>query len=234
MRPDDHANTPPVRRVGLLIPSSNTVMETDFSRHLPDAHHLHTARMFMEEATVEGENAMLDDHTMPAAHALATARPDVVVFGCTSAGALRGNVYDARLVAAIGDTAAAPAVSVIRSVRTSIAATGARRIGVVTPYIDVLNDRIRASLEDDGLEVVDIVGLGMDENFAIAQVPVADIVTFAVECFADVDIDLLFASCTNFRALEAREEIARTLGVPVVTSNQATIDAVGALLTAAA
>lgn len=230
MADHDRAGVATTRRVGLLIPSSNTVMETDFARHLPEHHHLHTARMFMEDTTVEGENAMLDHYTMPAAQALGTARPDVAVFGCTSAGALRGNDYDARLVDAIGRATDARAVSVIRSVREAVAAAGAQRIGVITPYIDVLNERIRASLEADGYEVADIRGLGIDENFAIAQVSVDDIVAFAVDTFSAVDIDLLFVSCTNFRAMDARDEIARRLGVPVVTSNQATIEAVGALL----
>ena len=49
------------------------------------------------------------------------------------------------------------------------------------------------------------------------------IAQFASECFADSDIDLLFASCTNFRAIDAREEIQATLGVPVVTSNHAAL-----------
>lgn len=230
MAPRPAAGPDEARRVGLLVPSSNTVMETDFARTLPAHHHLHTARMFMEDTTVEGENAMLDDHALPAARALGTARPDVVVFGCTSAGALRGNDFDAELVEDIGRATGSRGVSVIRSVREAVAATGARRLGVVTPYIDVLNDRIRASLEADGHEVVDIRGLGIDENFTIAQVPVDDITAFTVDTFGDVDIDLLFASCTNFRALEARDDIAAALGVPVVTSNQATIEAVGSLL----
>jgi maleate isomerase len=52
------------------------------------------------------------------------------------------------------------------------------------------------------------------------------IAEFASECFADSDIDLLFASCTNFRAIDAREEIHGALGVPVVTSNHAALTVV--------
>lgn len=213
-------------RVGLLIPSSNTVMEPDFVRELPAGVSLHTGRMFMEETTVEGEERMLDEFTMPAAEAVGTTHPDVIVFGCTSAGALRGNDYDAGLVDQISHLANAPAVSVIRSVREAIAATGARRIGVITPYVEVLNTRIRQSLEADGLEVVDIRGLDLVENFQISQVPVDDIVDFAVRSFGDGDIDLLFASCTNFRAMEARDAIAAAMDVPVITSNQAAVEAV--------
>jgi maleate isomerase len=215
------------QRVGLLIPSSNTVMEVDFYRHLAPPVTVHTARMFMESTTAEGEHRMLDEFTLPAAEAVGTARPDVVVFGCTSAGALRGNAYDAELCARIAEVTQARAVSVIRSVREAITGHGAERIGIITPYVDELNVAIRASVEERGdVSVSDIVGLGIDENFAIAQVEPDEIVDFAVERFGSTPIDLLFASCTNFRAVDALPGLRAAFDVPVVTSNQAALDAV--------
>ena len=77
-------------RVGLLVPSSNTVMEVDFYRHLPAAATVHTGRMYMEATTVKGEEEMLDKHCLPAAADVATAKPDLMVFGCTSGGGVAG------------------------------------------------------------------------------------------------------------------------------------------------
>jgi maleate isomerase len=210
-------------RVGLIVPSSNSVIEVDFYRRLPADATLHTARMFLEETTPEGESAMLDEHLPVAIADLRSARPDVMVFGCTSAGALRGNAYEAELIKRIADETGAVTFSVAASVRQAIREAGGRRVGVITPYVDSLNDKIRQSLEDDGLEVAGIHGLAITENFAIAEVEPAQIARFASECFADSDIDLLFASCTNFRAIDAREEIHAALGVPVVTSNHAAL-----------
>src|SRR6266571_3134238 len=113
---------------------------------------------------------MLDEFALPAARDVGTARPDVVVFGCTSAGALRGNDYDAALCQRISEVAGAPAVSTIGSVRGAIESAGGSRIGVITPYVDQLNEKIKASIEADGPEVVRIVGLGITENFDIARV----------------------------------------------------------------
>jgi maleate isomerase len=210
-------------RVGLIIPSSNTVMEVDFYRRLPPTATLHTARMYMVQTTPEGESAMLDAYLPTAISDLGSARPDVMVFGCTSAGALRGNEYEAQLIDRIAAETGARTFSVAASVRSAIRATGARRVGVITPYVDSLNDKIRESLEADGVEVAAIKGLAITENFAIADVEPERIGQFASECFAGRDIDLLFASCTNFRAIDAREEIQSALGVPVVTSNHAAL-----------
>jgi maleate isomerase len=221
------------RRVGLLVPSSNTVMEPDFWEALPPDATLHTARMYLEDTTPEAESRMLDEHVLPAARDLATARPDLIVFGCTSAGALRGNRYDAELCARISELSGVPTVSVIAAVRQAIAASGARRVGVVTPYVEELNRPIRESLEADGVEVAVIAGLGIADNFQIATVPAARICDFAEQTLRGLAVDLAFVSCTNFPAYAAVPELERRLGRPVVTSNQAAVAAVLALLDAA-
>lgn len=213
-------------RVGLIVPSSNTVAEVDFYRGLPAEATLHTARMYLEETTPEGEGIMLDEHLPVAIRDLASARPDLMVFGCTSAGALRGNEYEAGLIERIASETGAETFSVADSVRRVITARNARRIGVITPYVEALNEKIRESLEADGLEVTAIHGLGITDNFAIADVAPDRIVELAVERFGAGGIDLLFASCTNFRALDARDRIEQSLGVPAVTSNQAALELV--------
>jgi maleate isomerase len=200
-------------------------MEADFARELPPGWTLHTARMYMEDTTAEGENRMLDEFALPAARDLGTARPHVVVFGCTSAGALRGNDFDAELCRRITGLTGVPTVSTIESVRLAIRRAGVRRVGVVSPYVAELNGPIAASLEADGLEVACIAGLGMTENFDIARVPPERIVEFAVATLGGLDIELAFVSCTNFRAMEAVPGLSARLGLPVVTSNQAVLAA---------
>jgi maleate isomerase len=169
---------------------------------------------------------MLDEHLPRASADLATARPDVVLFACTSAGALRGNAYEMELVERLSASMGAETISVAAAVRRALAARGARRVGVVTPYVESLNVPIAASLEAGGFEVSAIDGLGITENFAIAAVEPERIGSFAVETLAGQELDVAFISCTNLRALDAREQIERALGVPVVTSNSAALEAV--------
>jgi len=215
------------KRVGLLIPSSNTVMEVDFYRHLPPSVTLHAGRMYMESATVEGEAEMLDIHAIPAARILATAKPHLAVFGCTSAGALRGNDYDAELCQRISEVTGSPTISVIESVRRELKATGAKRVAVLTPYVDDLNQRIKASVDADGMEVVAIHGMGISVNFDLARVDPSKIVEFARQRLGTrPPVDALFISCTNYQALSALPELRDLFHLPVVTSNQAALAAV--------
>jgi len=213
-------------RVGLIVPSSNTVAEVDFYRHLPETATLHTARMHLDEVTPDEEAVMLDEHLPGAITDLATLRPDVVVFGCTSAGALRGNASERELIAQIGERTGARTISVAAAVRNAIAARRAQRVGVLTPYVDALNDKIQSSLEQEGLEVVGVRGMGITANAEIGAVEPERIAEFASDEFAGAELELLFVSCTNFRALEARERIEQDLELPVVTSNHAALESV--------
>jgi maleate isomerase len=213
-------------RVGLIVPSSNTVAEVDFYRRLPAVTTLHTARMYLEEATPEAETEMLEQYLPAALTDLATARPDIVVFACTSAGTLRGNRWEEDLIDRIGERTGGRPVSVAHAVRNAIASRGVGRVGVITPYVESLNEKIRGSLEEDDLKVVGIHGMGIRPNLEIGAVEPERIVDFALDCFRQSEIELLFASCTNWRALEAREQIEQELEVPVVTSNHAALEAV--------
>ena len=116
--------------------------------------------------------------------------------------------------------------STIQSVRTALARRGARRVGVITPYVEALNEKIRESIEADGIEVAAIDGLGITENFAIARVEPGEIVAFARRTLGGQTIDVVFASCTNLRAVDAIAALEEAMGVPAVTSNQAVLEAV--------
>ncbi|MFO7311878.1 MAG: aspartate/glutamate racemase family protein [Bacillota bacterium] len=210
-------------RIGLIVPSSNTTMEPDFYRNLPADAEVYTARMFLEDVTVAGEEEMLDVHFPRALRDIATVHPDVVVFGCTSAGALRGNEYDALIVRRIQEEAGCPGVSVIKSVREALQARG-RRVYLLTPYIDEVTERVAASLRDDGLEVVAAHGMGIKANTDIGRVTPEEIAEFARKHgdAARRQADCLFLSCTNLRAMEVRKALEEELGLPVETSNHAT------------
>jgi maleate isomerase len=212
-------------RVGLLVPSSNTVMEPDFVRELPADVTVHSARMLLRDVTVEAEEVMLDDHALPAAEALGTLQPDVTVFGCTSAGALLGHAAELALTKRISLAAGSPVITVIQAIRGTLQRFGARRVGVVTPYSDVVTQRVVDSIADM-VDVVAVANLGLVDNRVIGDTPPSHIAEFVVSRLGSAGADAVFISCTNFRAVEALGQISAALGVPVTSSNAAAIDAV--------
>jgi maleate isomerase len=215
----------PSPRIGLMIPSSNTVMEADFQRVFGGRATIHTARMFLPDpVTADDELRMLDEFAAPAARDVGSVEPQVVVFGCTSAGALRGAESDARLRDELATAADAPVIGVFDTIGLSLERLGCRRVAVVTPYVDELNDVIVKGMEAQGFDVT-IAGMGLADNIAIGRVEPAEILEFVVANTPD-DAEAVAIPCTNFRSFEVREELQQRLGRPVVTANSSVVEAV--------
>jgi maleate cis-trans isomerase len=111
------------------------------------------------------------------------------------------------------------------SVVEALRALGARRISVATPYPEWNNTRLRAYLEAQGFEVLNLEAeptAARAGNQGINDQDPAVVVDFASGACRR-DADALLCSCTAWRSVEAAEEIEQRTGKPVVTSNQASI-----------
>ncbi len=209
-------------RVALLVPSSNTVLENDLHAALPKSSFtVHTDRMYLVETTKEKEIEMIENFAPQAASDLGTANPDVLVFGCTSAGSIFGLEYDAEICRSLGERAGCKGLGVISCVAAALGSKPIKHLAVITPYNEELTTAVAKAASD---HVVCAFGMGITDNVALADPTPEDIVAFAQEKLAGYTFDGLFVSCTNFRAYEAREALEKTFGVPVVTSNSAVID----------
>lgn len=224
--------SPPIRvkRVALIVPSSNTVMENDLHAALPKSHFtVHTDRMYLVETTREAELRMIEEFAQQAALDLGTTNPDLLVFGCTSAGSLFGLDGDRKVCAKLSELAGCPTLGVINAVENSLTRVKAMRLAVLTPYNEDLTQSVANSVAT-GREIVGAFGLGITNNVALADPTPTDILAFATKSLAGLSFDSILVSCTNFRALEAKASLEAAFNVPVVTSNSAVIEEVKALL----
>ncbi len=208
-------------RLGVVVPSSNTTVEREFPRYVPEHVSVHASRMALESVTSTALDSMSDRAT-DCADLLSDADVEAVAYACTTGSLLHGPGFDEELEedlsAAIDGTAGATALSVDRA----LCALDAERIAVRTPYNEELNAREREYLDAAGYEVESIRGLGIEDNTAIGALTPEDAAGQVRETVAP-DVDAVFVSCTNYPTLAVVEALEAELGLPVVTSNQATL-----------
>ncbi|RKD95977.1 maleate cis-trans isomerase family protein [Halopiger aswanensis] len=223
-------------RLGLIVPSSNTTAEPEFRAHLPDSITVHGARMALESVTVDELDAMSDDAAR-AAELLGHADVDAVAYACTTGSLIHGPGFDAELEERLERAAGVPAVATARSVVRALEALDAERIAVATPYTDELDAKEREFLEAAGFEVAALDGRGLAANTAIGELRPAEarqqVIDLVGDDRGDCDgfdgfdgldgLDAVFVSCTNYRSLAAIEGLEAELGLPVLTSNGATL-----------
>jgi maleate isomerase len=213
-------------RVGLIVPSSNTVMEPDFHRHLGHAGIVSTARIFLESVTREAETRMLEQDLPKAAELIRTTAPDVVVFGCTSAGSLGSLAHDRAIGERIEKLSAARAITVLQAVVSQLRSIGPKKLAVFTPYIEDLTSSVASSVAEAAFPPIKAAGMGIQVNLEIGRVTPEAIIAFVETQIAGCAPDCVFLSCTNWRAIEAIEPLKKKLGIPVVSSNQSAIAAI--------
>jgi maleate cis-trans isomerase len=214
------------KRIGVMVPSTNTTCEADFQMAAPAGVTIHGQRLWMTNdaagaAGIERMNGEIES----GARYLATAKVDVIAYGCTTGSFYKGPGWDRDMLALMERAAGVPAVATSPSVVEALRALGARRISVATPYPDWNNERLRPYLAAMGFEVLNLEGepwAAQAGNQGINDQDPAVIVDF-VSRVCRPEADAVLCSCTAWRSMEAAAEIERRTGKPVVTSNQATV-----------
>ena len=208
-------------RLGLIVPSSNTTMEMELHGALPEGVSLHTARVPLRNVTEE-ELVKMNTLAVEAARLLRDAGVEMILYGCTSGSFIGGKDYEKELESKIEEEVNVPVVSTSTAVVEALRILDARDILVITPYTDEINQREREFLEANEFSVLDIRGLGIEDNTQIGKLEPHEAYRLAKASFMD-EADAVFISCTNLRTFEIIEPLEEDLGIPVVTSNQASL-----------
>jgi len=208
-------------RIGLIIPSSNTTMEYEFRKILPEDFTIHTSRMLLKSVTLEGLKEM-EVETEKEAYKLATADVDIIGYGCTTGSLFKGLGHDKEIVSRIEKISRKPAVATAGAVIQALKKLDTKRVAIATPYIDELNMLEKKFIEDNGFEVIDLKGLGYSDNIKIGRVDY-DTVYELVKKLNYKDADTIFISCTNFPTIGVINKLEKELKKPVFSSNTATL-----------
>lgn len=211
-----------MQRLGVIVPSSNTTVETEFSSILQGSNiTLHTARMPLNNVTVK-ELAVMEKQAITAAKQLKDAQVDAVVYACTSGSMLNGLGHDITIAEKLTKTAKCPAIVTTTAVIDALEQLQAQRIALATPYIAEINKREVDFLKAFGFGVVKTASLNLKENLKIGRLTPNDAAALA-KTVDTPSADAVFISCTNFRTFEAIPELEEQLQKPVISSNSATL-----------
>lgn len=208
-------------KIGLIVPSTNTINEPEFWRLAPKGVTIHTGRATLLGKATEESYFRMAEAVKVAADDLATAEVDVVAYGCTS-GSIVCSLQD--IVTDLQQRTKVPAVATAGAVVAALGALGAKCVAVATPYVDFVNESERRFLQDYGFQVASLHGLRLgetqEERRGIGRVPPEHIYRMAMACNRP-EADTIFVSCTNLATLDVIAQIEADTGKPVVTSNQA-------------
>lgn len=215
------------KRIGIVVPSTNTTVQPECEGLRPRGVTNHTARSTIRERPLNTEQAFFEhmaamrEGTTAAIDQIMTAGLDHLIMGIAletfwggvaAADKLQSELMErAGVGVSMGSTAAVAALK----------AFGAKKIAVLTPHQPRGDDMVRLYLSEAGFDIVRLTGLKCASPRAIAQVPAADI-RGALGSLNGPDVDALLQVGTALPTVAIAAEAERWFGKPVLAINAVT------------
>lgn len=221
-------------RVGLIVPSSNTTMETEIPKMLhtrmqsrPETFTFHSSRMRMQNVNPE-ELKKMDVESDRCAIELSDAYCDILAYACLVAIMCQGpgyhNISEARLRKAVEENeASAPVVSSAGALVEAIHTLEAKKVAIITPYMKPLTAQVIDYIEAEGIEVVDSISLEEPDNIKVGKLDPRNLVEHAKKLdVSDADAVVLSA-CVQMPSLPSIQQVEDLLGLPVLSAATSTV-----------
>jgi maleate isomerase len=211
--------------IGVVIPY-DFALDRELWRWVPAQVSLHLTRTPYQEIPVSVAQAIAvgDRETVArCTRDLLTVEPAAVAYGCTSGSFIGGLAGEAALVAGMVEAGAPMAVTTSGGVIAAAHALGLKNLAVVTPYDESVGAKLRAYLNEAGVEVAAQNDIGLTGR--IWTVPY-EVTADLARRTAQGGGDAVFLSCTNLLTYDLIASLEQELGVPVITANQVTMWAV--------
>ena len=209
------------RRIGLIIPSSNRMVEQEMAGYFPGDTVAHVNRLRMTGANRRPMSSLLPD-VERACEALVDAKCEAVAFHCTANSMAEGRGGEAALLDALRRAGAPHVATTSTAVTNALAAIGARSIALLTPYRQKATEEESHFFDEIGVRIAHAKGFDLGGSDAYCGTPSSFWAERAAE-LASADFDALFLSCANIQCIGVIEDIESRIGRPVITSNQAVI-----------
>ena len=218
----------PRAQFGLILPSTNTVVEAEFNWMRVPGVSWHTGRIFIPNPELNDDASFvaflesLREEIGAAVKGVMTAKPDYLVMGMSAETFWGGKEGAAGFMKWMNDLSGLEVTTGAAACKAALDAYGAKRIGVITPYQPVGDQQVVDFFTQMGYEVTAIHGLKCDSATSIGDVTPEEIKA-AFRAVNGADVDLLIQAGTNLPASIVAAEMEVELGKPVLAINTATV-----------
>lgn len=207
-------------RIGVIAPIDDKV-EYMFNRYAPDGVSFDSTRLWFPGPTPEGL-VYLSDQLEETAKIFRGMPHDVILFGCTSGSCIKGYGFDQECIRRIERASGWPGLTTSTSVLEAFQALGTNRSVVLTPYPEDTNEAERRFLEDNGISVTGITGIGFHDGDIYSDADKRFLYRNAKKLSRE-NADVFFLSCMGLATAELIDAMEEDFGIPVITSHQASL-----------
>jgi maleate isomerase len=221
-------------RIGQIVPSSNTTMETEIPAMLTARQQIrpeerftfHSSRMRMKKVVKE-ELAAMDAESDRCAVELSDARVDVLGYACLVAIMAMGPGYHRVSQERLGQRTTdngktTPVITSAGALVDGLKVMQAKKLVVVAPYMKPLTELVVDYIRREGHEVIDYRALEIPDNLDVGRHDPSRLPAIVQQLrYSDADA-IVLSACVQMPSLPAIAHVEALTGKPVVTAAVAT------------
>ena len=215
-----------IRRVGLVVPSSNVTVETEMpallARHRDARFSFHSSRMRMQAVSPEQLRAMNAQRERCILE-LGDAGIDAVLYACLVALMVAGPGEHQRVEGLIAEQLAtggsdAAVRSSAGALVEGLRALDAKNIVLVTPYMRPLAEKVVEYIEAEGIRVLDWRALEVSDNAEVGCIPGERVMDAARSLDLTGADALVISACVQMPSLPLVQAAEDEFGIPVLSA----------------
>jgi maleate isomerase len=146
-------------------------------------------------------------------------RIDVAGFTCTSGAMVIGEDKVFSLMRKVRPSirCSSPITGAIAGMQS----LGLKRIALLTPYVQSINDMMRAYIEERGVAVPVMGSFNNANDDEVARITLESTKAAAIDLASSRHVDGIFVSCTSMRTIDITRAVEAETGKPMLASNPA-------------
>jgi len=208
-------------KIGLILPSVQTVTEPLYNRIAPEGVAFFSSRILISQGFM-ADHKQVEKEAIRAGRELATAEVDCIAYCCTASGIFLGIKGDLEFCAELERETAIPTTSTLSSILKALAVLELKKLVLISPYVGEMHAAEEKFFQTNGFDILNSCSMEIDSGKKFAKVSPGDIYRFCRQSWS-TQADGLLISCMNFNAMPCVAFLEKDLGKPVLTSHSATL-----------
>jgi len=206
------------KRIGLIIPSANIVIEPELYRIMPKLINIHITRIPIVKSSLSNIKKM-NKFIEEAVQLLKHAQVHLMFYACVSGSFVGGIEGEIAIREKIETLSKIPTFTASMALVNTVKHFNFRKVLLLTPYPREIHLLAKKFLEENNIEVIDHKTLDINESIAIGETSLEEVYRLA-KSFTNKEAESLVIFCTNLRTMGIINQLEDELGIPVITSNQ--------------
>jgi len=208
-------------KVGLILPSVQTVTEPLFYRIAPEGVAFFASRVLVRR-NVMADHAEMVTESFRAGRELATAGVDCIAYCCTASGIIQGIDGDREFCAQMERETGIPTISTLDAVLEGLKVLKLKKLVLNSPYRESTHAAEETFFKANGFQIIRSHSMRLDSGIKYALVTPGEIYRFCQETW-DERAEGLLVSCMNFNVMPCISSLEKDFEKPVISSHSATL-----------